>query len=173
MPKLTQLLGILLLSVMIIPSCQSPEKKADDTKTTSKQEKLLVEIPGTDADKMMALYQKYPVMRAKETDRTGTERPGAIIEDSWGYTLSAEDFEGIKKVAQGGVYIGIGIKNFAASKEIADSVAAGKPSPAIYTLIVVPLDANGKKIVSSTSATGDYVAYEFLCPCVNGKGCCL
>lgn len=173
MPKLTHFLGIVLLSAILIPSCQSPEKKAEDTKTTSKQQKLLSEIPGTDADKMMSLYQKYPVMRAKETNRSGTERPGAIIEDSWGYTLSAEDFEGIKKVAQGGVYIGIGIKNFAASKEIADSVAAGKPSPAIYTLIVVPLDANGKKIVSSTSATGDYVAYEFLCPCVNGKGCCL
>jgi hypothetical protein len=81
-----------------------------------------------------------------------------------GFLFNSTDYQNIAKLKPASLYFEFGIHNIGDSIGIRNHTI--KPQ---YTLMVLPLDAN-KNVLKDKN--GKFIAYDYVCPCSNGVGCC-
>lgn len=80
-----------------------------------------------------------------------------------GFYFKSSDYKDLVRLKAASLFFEFGITNLKDS----DGIRAHTIKPD-YTIMVVPLDAMDKRITDS----GKLVAYDYVCPCSKGVGCC-
>ena len=163
--KFTACLIVFTTYVITLATSCNPNPSAGDFKNTISAGPLLIIGQNTDSAKQMRLgYLNLPDSLTLKDDIRRKPIQSFI--------LSKEDLASIEGSDYTMLSIEIGIRNFGDSS----SIKQGAARP-IYTLVVVPLivkqNTNGTLDTTRVyNSQGNYVAYDYACPCINGSGCC-
>lgn len=168
-PLLLAATGLLSILPLLMISCHSGETQNP---------------PQVKTDTQPAPFVKFmQLQRASSIDRfdsrigpdsvtrmiAGNRQHPIIVDTSGnpveGFGFKADDYKDLTSRHPTSLFFQFGLKN------LTDTTAIGNRTKAAeYTIIVIPLDANGKQLKDAVS--GQLVAYDYVCTCVNGVGCC-